>query len=125
MIHTHEICRLTDAPEIKYNADGNISVASFTTATDRYTSSGNKTDFVRHVAFGHNATFAERYLKKGTKVFIEGHIQTGSYEKDGRKVYTTEIVVDEFEFCESKAEKDESDRVKAIEETDRLELPFK
>lgn len=64
MIHTHEIGRLTDAPEIKYNADGNISVASFTTATDRYTSAGNKTDFVRHVAFGHNATFAERYLKR-------------------------------------------------------------
>ena len=125
MIHTHGIGRLTDAPEIKYKQDGTISVAAFTLATDRYTSTGNKTDFVKHVAFGHNATFAEKYLKKGTKIFVEGHIQTGSYEKDGRKVYTTEIVVDEFEFCESKAEQAEADRVKAVEIDDRLELPFK
>lgn len=125
MIHTHGIGRLTEAPEVRYKPDGSISVASFTMATDRYTSAGNKTDFVRHVAFGHNATFAERYLTKGTKIFVEGHIQTGSYEKDGHKVYTTEIVVDEFEFCESKGEKDETDREKAVEETDRLELPFK
>ena len=125
MIRTHGIGRLTDVPDIRYGQDGKISSASFSLATDRYTSSGNKTDFVRHVAFGHNAEFAERYLRKGTKIFIEGHIVTGSYEKDGRKVYTTDVVVDEFEFCEKKGEQAEEDRAEAIAIDDQVELPFK
>lgn len=125
MIRTHGIGRLTDEPDIRYGQDGKISNATFTLATDRYSSAGNKTDFIKHIAFGHNATFAERYLHKGTKIFVEGHLVTGSYEKDGRKVYTTDIVVEEFEFCESKAEKAEEERKEAVAIDDTLELPFK
>ena len=125
MIRTHGIGRLTDEPDIRYGQDGKISNATFTLASDRHTSAGNKTDFVRHVAFGRSAEFAERYLHKGTKIFIEGHIVTGSYEKDGRKVYTTDVVVDEFEFCESKGEKAEQTRAEAIAIDDQVELPFK
>ena len=125
MIRTHGIGRLTDEPDVRYGQDGKISNATFTLASDRYTSAGNKTDFVRHVAFGRSAEFAERYLHKGTKIFIEGHIVTGSYEKDGRKVYTTDVVVDEFEFCESKGEKAEQTRAEAIAIDDQVELPFK
>lgn len=125
MIRTHGIGRLTDAPEIRCGQDGKISVASFTLATDRYTSTGNKTDFVRHVAFGHNAEFAEKYLIKGTKIFIEGHLQTSKYEKDGQNRTSTEIVVDAFEFCESKAEKAEQARVEAVAIDDQVQLPFK
>lgn len=125
MIRTHGIGRLTDAPEVRYGQDGKISVASFTLATDRYTSSGNKTDFVRHVAFGHNAEFAEKYLIKGTKIFVEGHIQTSKYEKDGQNRTSTEIVVDAFEFCESKGEKAEQAKVEAVAIDDQVELPFK
>lgn len=125
MIRTHGIGRLTDEPDIRYGQDGKVSIATFTIATDRYSSAGTKTDFIHHKAFGHNATFAERFLHKGTKIFIEGHIETGSYEKDGRKVYTTDIVVDEFEFCESKAEKEDNERKEAVAIDDQVELPFK
>ena len=125
MIRTHGIGRLTDEPDVRYGQDGKISNATFTLASDRYTSAGNKTDFVRHVAFGRSAEFAERYLHKGTKIFIEGHIVTGSYEKDGQSRTSTEIVVDAFEFCESKAEKAEQGRVEAVAIDDQVELPFK
>ena len=125
MIRTHGIGRLTDEPDIRYGQDGKISNASFSLASDRYSSAGNKTDFVRHVAFGHNAEFAERYLHKGTKIFVEGHIVTGSYEKDGRKVYTTDIQVDAFEFCESKHEEAAEKRAEAVAIDDQVELPFK
>ena len=125
MIRTHGIGRLTDEPEIKYSQEGTVSIATFTLATDRRTSAGNKTDFVKHVAFGKNAEFAEKYLHKGTKIFIEGHLQTGSYEKDGVKHYTTDIAVDSFEFCEKKGEEkqtaDEQAEIDAIQES----LPFK
>lgn len=125
MIRTHGIGRLTDEPEIKYNQEGQVSVATFTLATDRRTSAGNKTDFVKHVAFGKNAEFAEKYLHKGTKMFIEGHLQTGSYEKDGVKHYTTDIAVDSFEFCEKKGE-DKQNAAEQAEIADLQEkLPFK
>ena len=124
MIRTHEIGRLADAPDIRYK-DGKISFASFTVASDRWSSTGKKTDFVRHIAFGRHAEFANKYLHKGTKIFIEGHIVTDSYEKDGHKIYTTDIQVDEFEFCESKGEQDEKERAEAIAIDDMDELPFK
>lgn len=126
MVRTHGIGRLTEEPEVRYTQDGKISVASFTLATDRYTTSGNKTDFIRHVAFGKNAEFAERYLHKGTKIFIEGHLQTGSYDKDGVKHYTTDIAVDSFEFCEKKGEDDHKAREQAeMMDVIQEELPFK
>lgn len=96
--------RLTRDPEIRYSEAGK-AVARFNIAIDRrYKTEGQPTaDFVNCIAFSHNAEFAEKYLKKGTKVNIEAHVQTGSYvNKDGQTVYTTDFIVDGFEFCESR-----------------------
>lgn len=66
-------------------------------------------DFINCVAFGRNGEFAEKYLRKGTKIIVEGRIQTGSYtNRDGAKVYTTDIVVENQEFAESKAQQNET-----------------
>lgn len=93
--------RLTADPEIRYSQkDGeNLTFANYTLAIDRIK---DGTDFPRCVAIGKNGEFASKYLKKGTKIIVEGRIQTGSYEKDGHKVYTTDVLVERHEFCESK-----------------------
>lgn len=96
--------RLTKDPDIRYTgAEGNC-VARYTLAVDRrYKKDGDQAaDFISCAAFGKNGEFAEKYLKRGTKIVIEGHIQTGSYEKDGQKIYTTDVIVDTQEFAESK-----------------------
>lgn len=98
--------RLTAAPEIRYSANNNQAVAHYTIACDRrFKRDGEQSaDFIRCVAFGKSAEFAENYLNKGTKIIVEGRIQTGSYTgKDGKKVYTTEVVVESQEFAESKS----------------------
>lgn len=95
--------RLTADPEIKHS--GETIIASFTTAIDRkFKKEGDvSADFIRCIAFNKTAEFIEKYFKKGMKIAFVGHIQTGSYtNKDGHKVYTTDIVIDECEFCESK-----------------------
>ena len=82
-----------------------MAVARFTLAVDRrFKQEGQPTaDFIRCIAFGKTAEFFERFGRKGTKFLIEGRIQTGSYtNKDGQKVYTTDVVVENTEFCESK-----------------------
>ena len=90
--------RLTDDPKIS-EKDDKIS-ARYNLAVDRY---GDGADFPSCVAFGKSAEFVKNYLTKGTKILIEGRIQTGSYTKqDGTKVYTTDVVVDKHEFCEPK-----------------------
>lgn len=101
--------RLTGDPEVRFaGANNDLAVATFTLAVDRRVrrdaAAGEQTaDFIRCKAFGKNAEFFQNYVKKGTKMLIVGHIQTGSYtNKDGQKVYTTDVVVDEQEFCESK-----------------------
>lgn len=91
--------RLTKEPEIRYSND-NKAVAKYTLAVDRIKEG---TDFLNCVAFSKSAEFAEKYLHKGTKILVVGRIQTGSYEKDGRKYYTTDIAVESQEFCESKS----------------------
>ena len=99
------IGRLTDSPDVKYN--GELAIARYTLAVDRrFKKEGeNGADFIRCVAFGKNGQFAEKYLAKGKKIAIEGRIQTGSYEnKEGKKVYTTDIIVEHQEFVESKSE---------------------
>jgi len=93
--------RLTGDPEI-INTDS-TKIAKYSLAIDRATKE-KQTDFIPCTAFGKNAEFVESYLKKGTKITIEGRLQSGSYEKDGRKVKTYEVVVSRHEFCE-KAEK--------------------
>ena len=103
--------RLTRDPEIRQsqNGDESMKIARYTLAVDRRGSrnSGNgqpTADFIPCVAFGRGADFAEGYLHQGTKIVVTGRIQTGSYTtKDGVKVYTTDIIVDETEFAESKS----------------------
>ena len=100
--------RLTRDPEVRYSQGENaLAIARFTLAVDRRAArrEGEPTaDFINCVAFGRNAEFAERYLRQGTKIAATGRIQTGSYtNRDGVKVYTTEVVIEEQEFAESKA----------------------
>ena len=100
--------RLTRDPEVRYSqGESPVAIARYSLAVDRRgkAQEGQPTaDFISCVAFGRNGEFAEKYLRKGTKIVVEGHIQTGSYtNKDGVKVYTTEVVVENHEFAESKA----------------------
>lgn len=99
--------RLTRDPEVRYSqGDTPTAIARYTLAVDRRTRKDGEAsaDFISCVAFGKSAEFAEKYLRKGTKLVITGRIQTGSYtNKDGAKVYTTDVVVEDQEFAESKA----------------------
>lgn len=99
--------RLTRDPEVRYSQGENaMAIARYSLAVDRrFNRNGNEnnTDFINIVAFGKAGEFAEKYLHKGTKVLVTGRIQTGSYtNKDGVKVYTTDIVAEDQEFAESK-----------------------
>lgn len=98
--------RLTRDPEVRYSQSENSSaIARFSIAVDRrFNRSDEQTaDFINCVAFGKQAEFVEKYLRKGTKIALDGRIQTGSYtNKDGVKVYTTDIVCEQIEFAESK-----------------------
>ena len=99
--------RLTRDPDVRYSAGENsTAVARYTLAVDRrFRRDGDSAtaDFIGCVAFGRQAEFAEKYLRQGTKIAITGRIQTGSYtNREGQKVYTTEVVVEEQEFAESK-----------------------
>lgn len=99
--------RLTRDPEVRYSqGDKPMAVARYTLAVDRRFNRGNDegtADFISCVAFGKTGEFAEKYYRKGIKIAVTGRIQTGSYtNKEGAKVYTTEVVVEEQEFAESK-----------------------
>ena len=98
--------RLTRDPEVRYSqGENNMAIARYTLAVDRRFQRNNEqsADFISCVAFGRSAEFAEKWLKQGMKICITGRIQTGSYtNKDGAKVYTTDIVVEDQEFAESK-----------------------
>ena len=98
--------RLTRDPEVRYTqGDNAMAIARYSLAVDRrFKRDGEPdADFINCVAFGKAGEFAEKYLKKGTKITVVGRIQTGSYtNKDGQKVYTTDVVVEEQEFAESK-----------------------
>ena len=99
--------RLTADPQVRYSqGDNATAVARYTLAVNRkFKKDGEPTaDFIPCVVFGRSAEFAERYFRKGMQVAISGRIRTGSYtNKDGVKVYTTEVIVEEQEFAESKA----------------------
>ncbi|WP_044915058.1 single-stranded DNA-binding protein [Butyrivibrio sp. WCE2006] len=100
--------RLTRDPEVRYSqGESSLAIARYTLAVDRRFSRNNQdgqtADFINCVAFGKSGEFAEKYFRKGTKIAVTGRIQTGSYtNKDGQKVYTTEVVVEDQEFAESK-----------------------
>lgn len=99
--------RLTRDPEVRYSqGESSLAIARYSLAVDRrFKRDGDQqtADFINCVSFGKTAEFAEKYFKQGMKVAITGRIQTGSYtNKDGQKVYTTDVVVEEQEFAESK-----------------------
>lgn len=101
--------RLTRDPEVRYSqGENSLAIARYTLAVDRRQTRNNggdeqTADFINCVAFGRSGEFAEKYLRKGTKICVSGRIQTGSYtNKEGVKVYTTEVIVDDQEFAESK-----------------------
>ncbi len=102
------IGRLTREPEVRYTqGDKPMAIARYTLAVDRrFKRDGDDSaDFIPCVVFGKGGEFAEKYLKKGTKIAVCGRIQTGSYtNKYGNKVYTTDVIVEEQEFAESKAQ---------------------
>ena len=102
--------RLTRDPEVRYSqGERQMAIARYTLAVDRRgranTSNGEQTaDFIQCVAFDRSAEFAEKYFHQGTKLVVTGRIQTGSYtNKDGQKVYTTDVIVEDQEFAESKS----------------------
>lgn len=130
------IGRLTREPEVRYTTGENqTAVARYTLAVDRtYKRDGEQTaDFISCVAFGKQGEFAEKYLHKGMKIAVEGRIQTGSYDgKDGKKVYTTDIIVERHEFCESRQTQTHTRPTQATDDEDFIpvggveqsELPF-
>lgn len=134
--------RLTRDPEVRYSTtkdNQQMAIARYTLAVDRRgkKQEGQPTaDFISCVAFGKQGEFAEKYLKQGTKIAVTGRIQTGSYDdkETGKKVYTTDVVVEEHEFCESKgssnaqpepAESPSNDSFINVPEGIELGLPFK
>ena len=102
--------RLTRDPNVRYTAGDNpMAIARYTLAVDRRFKRENEAtaDFISCVAFGRAAEFAEKYFRQGIRIIVSGRIQTGSYtNRDGNKVYTTDVVVEEQEFAESKAVSD-------------------
>lgn len=132
--------RITKDPEIRYTAN-NIAVATFSLAVNRTFKNANgeyDADFINCVAFRNTADLLGKYVHKGDQLGIEGHIQTRNYEdKDGKKVYITEVMVDSLDFLQSKKEQSNEPKVEAaavdpykdfgeaIEiSDDSLELPF-
>ena len=128
--------RLTRDPEVRYSQQNNTAVARYTIAVDRLFKNGEQSaDFIRCVCFAKTAEFAETYLRKGIKISVVGHIQTGSYtNRDGQTVYTTDVVVENQEFCESRnassaapstqPSSDPADRFMNIPDGIDEELPF-
>lgn len=103
--------RLTRDPEVRYSqGENSTAVARYTIAVDRRFKRDNDqqtADFISCIAFGRTGEFAEKYLRKGIKIAVTGRIQTGSYvNQEGVKVYTTDVVVEDHEFAESKAASD-------------------
>ena len=133
------IGRLTRDPEVRYSqGEKSIAIARYTLAVDRkFKKEGEQSaDFISCVAMGKNGEFAEKYLKQGTKIVVEGHWQTGSYtNKDGAKVYTNDCMVESHEFCESRnaSQQSNNDRPQPMKDSDGFmnipdgideELPF-
>lgn len=126
--------RLTKDPEVRYTqGQPPMTIAKYTLAIDRRVKKDGEqsADFISCTAFSKNGEFAEKYLKKGTKIVVEGRIQTGSYDdKDGKKVYTTTVIVDSHEFAESKKDDQQKTTPEQSDEFINIpegidELPFK
>ena len=97
------IGRLTRDPDVRYSAGSQTAVARFTLAVDRQRAAreGEPTaDFISIVCFGKTAELVEKYITKGRQVGVTGRIQTGSYDKDGQRIYTTDVIADRVEFLD-------------------------
>ena len=116
--------RLTRDPEVRYSqGENSTAIARYTLAVDRRFRRNNdveqSADFIGCVAFGKSAEFAEKYFRQGLKVIVTGRIQTGSYtNKEGQKVYTTDVVVEDQEFAESKATSQQNQQNNSTPATD-------
>ena len=119
------IGRLTKDPDLKTTQSG-LSVCRFTVAVDRPYSKEKQTDFINCLAWRQTADFICKYFAKGQRIALIGSIQAGSYEKDGSKVYTTEVNVSNVEFCESKKQNKTEQTNEATEEMPLVDdyLPF-
>lgn len=117
--------RLTKDPDVRYSTQGEEqkAVARFTVAVDRYNSDD---DFISVVAFGKKAEVIEKYFHKGSNIVVKGSIKTGSYtNKDNVKVYTTDVILDELEFCDKKGETEQnSDFLNVPDDLGDDDLPF-
>ena len=132
------LARLGKDPEIRYAQASGNAIASFSIAVNRRFKRDNEpdADWFNCVAFGKTAEFCEKYLRKGSKVLIEGEVQNDNYEKDGVKHYGTKIVINQIEFAESKSSQTNNDTAEPEEnapadnefvnvpDTDMDELPF-
>ena len=119
------IGRLTRDPEVRYT-DSGASIARFSLAVDRRfkQENGADADFINIVSFGKTAEFIEKYFHKGMKIALNGRIQTGSYtDKDGKKVYTTDIVAENVEFCESKGTSANNDAPAPAQNGEFMNIP--
>lgn len=117
------IGRATKDPSISYAQNGGMTIARYTLAVDRR-GKDQQADFISCVAFGKSAEFAEKYLKKGTKIAVNGRIQTGSYKnKDGQTVYTTDVVIEDHEFVESKKQEPANDTFQMGVINEGFEMP--
>lgn len=124
--------RITADPEIRYKED--MCIANGSIAVNRR-KRDDGADFIRYSVFGRVAEAFEKYLRKGSEICVCGHIQTGEYtNKDGQKVYTTQIIIDEFDFCGSKGQQEEKEELPEpctddgfmdIPDGFQEELPFK
>lgn len=114
--------RLTRDAEIRYTENNAMAIAKFSLAVDRI--KRDEADFISCVAFGKTAEFIEKYITKGTKVVVEGRWQTGSYDnKEGKKVYTNDCVVDHIEFAESKKSGQETGVTGTVDEDGFMSIP--
>lgn len=105
------IGRLTRDPEIRYTANTQMAVATLTIAVDRPAKAGEerKADFPRITVFGRQAENCEKYISKGSRIAVQGRIQTGQYkDKDGKTVYTTDVIADRVEFLEFREKKEDA-----------------
>ena len=118
--------RLTRDPEVRYTAGENaMAVARYTLAVDRgiKKQAEQSADFIQCVAFSKAAEFAEKYFRQGMRVLVSGRMQTGSYtNKEGRKVYTTDIILDSQEFADSKGD-NAGDQSSAADEDEFMRIP--
>lgn len=120
--------RLCQDPDTRYTTGENATcIARFTIAVNRRSKNSEGSydaDFIRCVAFGKNGEFIEKYFKKGMAIGLTGRIQTGSYtNKDGQKIYTTDVVVEEAEFVESKNSTNDGNSGKKQSEDDFMNIP--